>query len=153
MGQMQYHGYTYVHSADAWRLHMYNWCESQARSLEQLLLHLQEAKRFGLSVFRVFATGGEFSGFVLQPGPGISKGNCRTHVASMAGCMAAVVMAAYLQLAINMLKGMRCCFAAELLTAVQNSGVIFLHGATTRRCSRQSTTCLPRLATMASRYH
>jgi hypothetical protein len=31
---------------------------------------VQEAKRYGLSVFRVFATGGEFSGFILQPGPG-----------------------------------------------------------------------------------
>jgi hypothetical protein len=50
-------------------------------SLEQSLSRLQEAKRYGLSVFRVFATGGEFSGFVLQPGPGIHV-NCRIYVAS-----------------------------------------------------------------------
>ena len=39
-------------------------------SLDQFCSYLQEAQRYGLSVFRVFATGGEFSGFVLQPGPG-----------------------------------------------------------------------------------
>lgn len=29
-----------------------------------------EANAAGLAVFRVFAAGGDFSGFVLQPGPG-----------------------------------------------------------------------------------
>ena len=49
-----------------------------------------EANRYNLTVYRVFAAGGDYSGFVLQPGPGAPSRVQRTMMSSTA-CAAALL--------------------------------------------------------------
>lgn len=127
---------------------------------------LQEANRNKLSVFRIFATGGDASGYIFQTGPGghsraaglqavtLALHDVRWRLVSPCVATSVTVMTGGCH-AINVFLCSACCMqhwrCSPLAHMMSSRARSLLQEYTTRRFGGPLTTCLPRLPTTTSK--